>query len=68
MMMKERLILGISGSPRKGANTDLMLMEAMKAAETVEGIRTEIIYLRDYEIQIEVSAGYRPPHVPGWDG
>ena len=47
MMMKERLILGISGSPRKGANTDLMLMEAMKAAETVEGIRTEIIYLRD---------------------
>lgn len=34
MMMKERLILGISGSPRKGANTDLMLMEAMKAAET----------------------------------
>ena len=50
MMMKERLILGISGSPRKGANTDLMLMEAMKAAETVEGIRTEIIYLRDYEI------------------
>ena len=48
--MSEKLILGISGSPRKGANTDLMLAEALKAAETVEGIRTETIYLRDYEI------------------
>ena len=48
--MSEKLILGVSGSPRKGANTDIMLHEALKAAETVEGIRTEAIYLRDYEI------------------
>lgn len=48
--MSEKLILGISSSPRKGANTDLMLQEALRAAETVEGIRTEMICLRDYEI------------------
>lgn len=48
--MKEKLILGISASPRKGANTDIMLHEALKAAETVEGIRTEVLYLRNYEI------------------
>ena len=48
--MSDKLILGISGSPRKGANTDLMLEAALKAAETVEGVRTEAIYLRDYEI------------------
>ena len=28
--MSEKLILGISGSPRKGANTDLMLAEALR--------------------------------------
>lgn len=48
--MKEKLILGISGSPRKGANTDIMLQESLKAAETVGNIRTESVYLRDYEI------------------
>ena len=48
--MSEKLILGISGSPRKGANTDILLAEAMKAAEETAGIRTETIYLRDYEI------------------
>lgn len=48
--MAEKLILGISGSPRKDANTDLMLQEALRAAETVEGVRTEMLCLRDYEI------------------
>ncbi len=48
--MKEKLILGISGSPRKNANTDIMLSEALRAAEEIEGIRTETIFLRDYEI------------------
>ena len=48
--MSEKLILGISGSPRKGANTDILLAEALKAAEETAGIRTETIYLRDYEI------------------
>lgn len=48
--MEKKLILGISASPRKNANTDRMLKYALEAAETVEGIRTETIYLRDYEI------------------
>jgi multimeric flavodoxin WrbA len=43
-------ILGISGSPRK-ANTDFLLEEALKSAETLEGIVAERIYLRDLEIK-----------------
>ncbi len=49
--METKLILGISGSPRKGANTDICLEAAMKAAAEVPGIRTETIYLRDYKIE-----------------
>lgn len=48
--MEKKLILGVSASPRKDANTDRMLKYALEAAETVEGIETEIIYLRDYDI------------------
>lgn len=48
--MEKKLILGISSSPRKGANTDIMLHEALRAAETVGGIETKAIYLRDYDI------------------
>ena len=48
-MEKKKLILGISSSPRKGRNTDLALQAALQAAETVEGIRTEILYLRDFQ-------------------
>ena len=36
--MEKKLILGISASPRKDANTDRMLRYALEAAETVEGI------------------------------
>lgn len=50
--MKEKLILGISSSPRKGANTDILLAHALKAAEEYEEIRTETIYLRDHEIAL----------------
>lgn len=46
---QKKLILGISGSPRKGANTDYLLEVALKSAEE-EGCRTEAIFLRDYEI------------------
>lgn len=48
--MTDKLILGISGSPRKDANTDFLLKKALVAAESKEGIRTEILYLRDYDI------------------
>jgi multimeric flavodoxin WrbA len=34
-------LLGISGSPRKG-NTLIMVHEALKAAEAIEGVRTEL--------------------------
>lgn len=42
-------ILGISGSPRK-ANTDLLLEETLKSAETLPDIVTERIYLRGTDI------------------
>ena len=45
-MTQRRLrILGISGSPHKG-NTELMLSEALSAAEKTEGISTEVVLLR----------------------
>lgn len=43
-------ILGINASPRKGANTDTMLAAALAAAEETQGVETETIYLRDYDI------------------
>lgn len=46
---KEKLILGICGSPRKGRNTDLALQAALAAAGEIDGIRTEILYLSDYK-------------------
>ena len=49
-MMRKKLILGISGSPRKDANTDYLLDTALSAAESTGGIRTESLFLRDYEI------------------
>ncbi|GHT79653.1 flavodoxin [Spirochaetia bacterium] len=48
--MEKKLIVGISSSPRKGANTDILLAHALTAAESYEYIKTEMIYLRDYEI------------------
>ena len=48
--MNKKLIVGISSSPRKGANTDILLRYALDAAEEYAYIRTETIYLRDYEI------------------
>lgn len=42
-------ILGISGSPRKDGNTDLILKEIIAGANTAGG-ETEIIFLRDYAI------------------
>ncbi|MBO8128359.1 MAG: flavodoxin family protein [Peptococcaceae bacterium] len=43
-------ILGLSGSPRAGGNTDVLLNQFLKGAEA-EGAQTEKIYLRDYVIQ-----------------
>lgn len=42
-------VLGISGSPRKGGNTDIILKEILRGAEK-SGMETEILFLRDYTI------------------
>jgi multimeric flavodoxin WrbA len=43
-------IVGISGSPRIDGNTDLILNEALKAAES-SGAETKLIRLCDYKLQ-----------------
>jgi multimeric flavodoxin WrbA len=45
-----KFILGINGSPRKNGNTDFLLKVALDEAAQRPGIRTEAVYLRDYEI------------------
>jgi len=39
--MREVKILGISGSPRKGANTTILVKKALEGASTVSGVETE---------------------------
>jgi multimeric flavodoxin WrbA len=43
-------VVGIAGSPRKGGNTELLVREALNAAEK-EGVETELISLADKEIK-----------------
>ena len=45
-MSLQNKILGISGSPRKKGNSDLMLQEVLKGAHE-QGLATEIVFLRD---------------------
>ncbi len=42
-------VLGLFGSPRKGGNTDLLLEEALKGAET-EGAEIERLRISDFDI------------------
>jgi len=42
-----KLVVGISGSPRKGGNTDTLLAALLRGA-AVAGVRTEALFLRDY--------------------
>jgi multimeric flavodoxin WrbA len=51
MVVKEKKILGVSGSPRKNGNVDELLRVALDEAAKAENIATEIVYLRDYRIQ-----------------
>ncbi len=48
--MERKLILCISSSPRKGANTDILLNHAVEAIEEYDFVKTETVNLRDYEI------------------
>lgn len=43
-------VIGIVGSPRKGGNTEILVDQALKAAEE-EGAETELITLSDKEIK-----------------
>ena len=42
-------VLGIFGSPRRGGNTELLLEEALKGAESA-GAEVEHLYLSDFTI------------------
>lgn len=44
------LIIGISGSPRVGGNTDIILQEALTAAKA-EGADVKLIRISDYNLQ-----------------
>jgi multimeric flavodoxin WrbA len=48
--MEKSLVLGVSGSPRKGANTDILLETALSAAAESDFVETKAVYLRDFEI------------------
>jgi multimeric flavodoxin WrbA len=50
-------ILGLSGSPRKGA-TEYTVEQALKAASKIEGIETELITLRGKKIAPCNGCGY----------
>jgi len=41
-------ILGVSGTPRRGGNSDVLLKSILKGAES-EGVPTEAVYLRNYK-------------------
>ncbi|RQD73631.1 MAG: flavodoxin family protein [Candidatus Syntrophonatronum acetioxidans] len=43
-------VLGMVGSPRKKGNTSILVQEALKPFEK-EGIETELVFLKDYEIE-----------------
>ncbi len=44
------LVIGLSGSPRVGGNTDMILQEALAAAKA-EGAEVKLIRIPDYHIQ-----------------
>ena len=44
-------ILGICGSPIKGGNTEVLLKEALKAAESYDGVKTKLVALAGMEIK-----------------
>jgi len=51
-------ILGISGSPRHG-NTDILVKETLKAAESLGDVKTEFIAICDYKIKSGCLSCYK---------
>ncbi|MDP3947090.1 MAG: flavodoxin family protein, partial [bacterium] len=54
--MEHVYILGISGSPRHG-NTEILVKEALEAAQGLTGVSTEYVSLADYELKPCESCG-----------
>jgi multimeric flavodoxin WrbA len=52
-------VLGISGSPVKNGNVDLLIQQVLKGAES-KGAKTEILYLDDLNISPCKSCGKNP--------
>ena len=50
-------ILGISGSPRKGSNTSILVKRALNVCEK-EGFETEFISLANFKIEFCDDCGY----------
>jgi multimeric flavodoxin WrbA len=48
--MGKKLLLGVAGSPRKGANSDILLHNALEAAEEGGAVETRAVYLREHAI------------------
>jgi multimeric flavodoxin WrbA len=43
-------ILGLSATPIKGGSCDMLVQEALRAAEEIEGVKTEFITLAEKKI------------------
>ncbi len=59
-------ILGISGSPRH-ANTDILVREALKGAESIGDVRTEFIACADLKIKGGCISCYACMKKPDWE-
>jgi len=64
MELKKIKILGISGSPRKNANTDYMVQMALLAAGQIKGVETEYVRLADYKYKSGCISCYRCDREP----
>ena len=49
-------ILGIVGSPRRGGNTEIIVKNALKAAETI-GAETDIVLLSEKRVEPCIACG-----------
>ena len=63
--MKVRII-GVSGSARKG-NTDILVQECLKSAESLKDVETEFIRLMDYRIDGGCKACMTCFKKPSWE-
>jgi multimeric flavodoxin WrbA len=59
-MKKQKYILGLVGSPRKGGNTDIIVGEVLKTASEL-GARTEVVYLGESDIAACRGCGHCRP-------